>query len=420
LEYRAELFDQLQSLFDEIGWNDHQLHCELHFPARLDAAVLERAVALSLRAEPILATRYARSGDEASWQSLGPEELGAAFAVTEDAAVFEAARVYRIDEARGPQLRICLLRGQRDSLAIAMNHMIADAAGFKDYLYLLGETYSGLLLDPRYAPRGPLGGDRGMGGATRSLRPAARIKAFLAQARDSNATGSDAFPLGGPGEEDEPLIVTRTIGRERSARLQAYCRERGATINDAVLAGYYRALARRMGSEAAGRLEVPIMVDMRRYLERKDPGPLRNLSSTVITRLRLAEGEGFEATLLGAKARMDELKLGGIGLGGFLKLELLRAAAGPRRAIRLLRRGFKPPLICMTNVGELDSRRLSFGGCRPDSAYLCGSIKRKPHFQLALSGYGGELTLSSNLYGSAADKVSVEAFLGEVEAELKV
>ena len=44
---------------------------------------------------------------------------------------------------------------------------------------------------------------------------------------------------------------------------------------------------------------------------------------------------------------------------------------------------------------------MSFGDLRPYDAFLCGSIKYKPYFQLAMSSYDGQLTLSVNLYGSA-------------------
>ena len=81
-----------------------------------------------------------------------------------------------------------------------------------------------------------------------------------------------------------------------------------------------------------------------------------------------------------------------------------------RIANRKLRTGLKNPLICMTNIGVLDAARLSFGDLRPTDAYLCGSIKYKPYFQLAMSSYQDELTLSVNLYGSASDRARILSF----------
>ena len=78
----------------------------------------------------------------------------------------------------------------------------------------------------------------------------------------------------------------------------------------------------------------------------------------------------------------------------------------------------KYPYICMTNVGILDSPRLQFGDLRPQDAYLCGSIKYKPYFQLAMSSYNGEITLSINMCGSAGDRERMLSFLAEMDAEL--
>ncbi len=55
---------------------------------------------------------------------------------------------------------------------------------------------------------------------------------------------------------------------------------------------------------------------------------------------------------------------------------------------------------------------------RPTDAYLCGSIKYKPYFQLAMSSYQDELTLSVNLTGSLSDRALIRSFLEDIDAEL--
>ena len=74
----------------------------------------------------------------------------------------------------------------------------------------------------------------------------------------------------------------------------------------------------------------------------------------------------------------------------------------------------------MTNMGILDSARLRFGNLHPHDAFLCGSIKYKPHFQLAMSSYEDELTLSTNLYGSTRDRDRILVFLEEIEEQLSI
>jgi NRPS condensation-like uncharacterized protein len=419
MEYRAEIFDRMQWLFEETCYNDHQLHCVLWLGSPLDAVVLESAVSLSLKAIPILATRYRSEERRAVWESLPGSDLGRAFVSTKDESVFESERTYRIREELGPQIRLCLLYGSRNALAVTMNHMIADAAGFKDYLYFLCDIYTCLRRDPGYKPATTIDGARGMGMITRAVGPLAKVGALLGLGGGSNRDSAFAFPWGEGGAE-LPFIATREIGREKVARLKEYCRRRGATLNDAAIAAYYRVLARRLGPSALAGLEIPIMVDMRRLLPSREFLALTNLSSTAITHLEQRAGEDFDETLGKAKAQMDGFKKGRIGLGGFVKLSLLFSLFGENSAPKLLRRGLKNPLICMTNIGELDSSRLRLEGAVVESAYMCGSIKHKPHFQLALSGFDGTLTLSSNLYGNREDRKTVQAFLEEVEEELTV
>jgi NRPS condensation-like uncharacterized protein len=419
MQYRAEIFDQMQLLFHETGFHDHQVHCVIYLDSGLDEAVLEKAVLLSLEAIPILATRYRVEAGRARWEALSAIELARAFTATEDRAAFESQTTYRIREEIGPQLRLCLLRASRSALSVTMNHMVADGAGFKDYLYFLCEIYSRLSEDPSYRPRKTLTGDRGLRVIWRAIGPWARARAWLSAQGDSNRSGTLAFPLQA-GHDLRPFMATRVIGREKVARMREFCKARGATLNDAVLAAYYRSLARRIGPAALEGLTVPIMIDMRRYLPKKEFGALRNFASTSITRLRQREGEAFEATLLKATALMNELKRRRMGLAAFMKVSLLYALLGERAARWVLRRRIRNPLICMTNIGDIDSRRLSFGPSSVASAFLCGAIKYKPHFQLALSGFDGTITLSCNLYGSADDRERVDAFLREVEEELSV
>jgi NRPS condensation-like uncharacterized protein len=417
MDYRTEIFDRMQLLYEEGGFNDHMVHCEMRLDSSLDEARLRKATELILKSIPILATAYRRGQGAARWDSLSGTELDRAFAAVEDEAGFEAERTFRIDEAGGPQLRVGFLRGARSALALTVNHMVADGAGLKECAYSLCETYSRLRDEPGYEP--PLvDGPRGLDDVMRRLGPVSRLRALFGRGGDSNREGELRFPLTESGEAS-PFIAVRCVDREKVGRLKAYCRSRGATINDAVLAAFYRALAGQLGEAGLKKLEIPVMVDMRRYLPSREFSSLRNLASTAITRLEPGEGERFEESLAKAKACMDRLKAEGIGLGAFAKMSFL-SALPQEAALRLLRRGLRHPLICMTNLGELDPARLRFGGSRIVSAYACGSIKHKPHFQLALSGFDGTITLSSNLYGSPEDRRRIEAFLAEVEKELEV
>ena len=420
MKLRAEVFDQVQRLFDLKGFNDHQLHALLRFDAGQgpDVAILEKAVIASIEAIPILGTRYV-AGDRPHWVGLDSSEWARSFLVARTEAELESALIARSDEERGPQVRVSLLATEPTALAVTMNHMIGDGAGFKSYLYFLCALYSRLAADPGYKPQ-PLTGGRGIGRVLGRVSLGSKMRALFTQSGDLERSHDRPFPLGAGGPT-RPFIATRKIDREQTAAFRDYGHARGATLNDLVLTAFYRCLFRRLGLGAGAALTVPAMVDMRRYLGAGEEfSALTNLSSMVATHLDYRPDENFAATLGRVKAAMDEKKSRDIGLNNFVTLGLVFRLAGDRWANRLLRVKLKFPLICMTNIGVLDDARLTFGDRTPNDAYLCGSIKYRPYFQVAMTSYRGELTLSINLDGTDSDRATADAVLGDIEAELAV
>jgi len=414
---KAEIFDQLQRLFDLNGLNDHQLHCVLRFESGSapDPGLLRTALVATIGAIPILGARYVAE-PRPFWQSLEPDEFAAAFETASSSDGFEAFLVRRCDEARGPQLRLCWLEADSPAAAITLNHMVSDAAGFKACLYFLCETYSRLAADPAYVPP-RVDGDRSPSEVIRRFSLASRIRSILTEGGDNRA-GDRTFPMEASAT-DAPFIATRRIARERTSAVRAYARGRGATLNDALLTAFYRCLFRALDVPQGATLVIPIMVDMRRYLGQSgELVSLTNLSSMAATSLECRADEPFDATLARVKATTEDKKSRAIGVNSLFKLDLVFRLCGDARANRILRRRLEYPLICMTNIGVVDEARLSFAGVRPSDVFMCGSIKYKPYFQLALSIYRDEITLSSNLYGGDEDRRRVEALLKDVEAEL--
>ena len=417
MEYKAEIFDQLQMLYETTGFNDHQLHCVMRFPTCLDTDILRQAFLTSIEAIPILGTRYVDDTRRPRWESTDPSRREEAFVIARTERELDGFVTSRIDETRGPQVRACLLGSGVPTLALNMNHMVSDGAGFKAYLYFLCDIYTRLVsgANPRPAP---IVGNRGMEGVLEHFSAVTKLSALVRQSAESNASGKFRFPLGDDGDL-QPFILTHSLARERTAALKAYSKARAATLNDVVLTAYYRCLFRRLALPEGTVLRIPLMVDMRRYgVAGADFTTLSNLSSTVTVGLNCRPNEEFADTLERIRTEMARKKISNIGLNAFVKLDLLFRLFPNGRANHRLKTGLKNPLICMTNVGILDSIRLSFAGIRPHDAFVCGSIKHKPHFQLAVSTYEGELTFSSNLYGSPTDRERISTFLEEIEKEL--
>ena len=102
-------------------------------------------------------------------------------------------------------------------------------------------------------------------------------------------------------------------------------------MNDALLTAMYRVLFRTLALKSGDPLQIPIMVDMRRYVSGKSEfKSLTNLTSMVSTQLDYRPDESFEDTLARAKAVMLDKKSGAIGLNALVKLKLVYRALGNR------------------------------------------------------------------------------------------
>jgi hypothetical protein len=115
VDYTAEIFDQVQRLFDVNGFNDHELHGVLKFERPLDPEILKKAVIASIEAIPILGARYV-DGARPRWTSLDPVDYERAVFVAPTEAEFEAFVVSKVDEGLGPdsglRARFRSLRGR--------------------------------------------------------------------------------------------------------------------------------------------------------------------------------------------------------------------------------------------------------------------------------------------------------------------
>ena len=107
-----------------------------------------------------------------------------------------------------------------------------------------------------------------------------------------------------------------------------------------------------------------------------------------------------------------------IGFNGFVKMSIIFKIFKYPSIKKILKKSFKNPLICMTNIGILDSKKLAFEGISVDEAFMCGSIKYKPYFQVALSSSKDSITFSVNLYGTLEDRNSIKEFLNILDDEL--
>src|SRR5271157_1968627 len=138
---KAGIFDIIQYWFGEYKYNDHQIHCVIELSERVDEKRFRQAVLLSMETVPFLSSRFVTDDHRPYWERIDKQDYGKGIVLVEtDDPVNEINRLLtsRTDELTGPQIRATIIRGrQNDALCFIINHMVCDAAGFKEYLYLV-------------------------------------------------------------------------------------------------------------------------------------------------------------------------------------------------------------------------------------------------------------------------------------------
>jgi len=415
MKYRAEIFDKYQSLYDAMEYSDHQIRCTIEFEEKINAKVLKKAAELLIKTVPILSRTYKDHGDKSYWEDADPTNVQDLFAVTDSKEEFDRFIASRTNEASGPQIKFCLFQEDRDVLAAVINHMVSDAAGFKECMYLFADIYSNLIKNPDYKPDSIIDGDRGFKDIVSKFSLIKKGQMILFDRRDSNQESGCEYPMSREGEMF-PFVVSREITPETYGNMRNCCRNRKVTMNDLILTAYFRSLSEKLNMQGK-ELDVPIMIDMRKYLDDKSFRALANISSTTIVRISVPSDEDFGTTLDKVSAVMRLKKAGNLGITTFIKLD-----AGSKvpliNFLKTMQKTLRNPKICMTNIGVLDSSRLVFENSKVINAVMFASLKYHPYFQISVTSFNDKMTLGAALLGCEADRLDVGTLFEMMAAEL--
>jgi NRPS condensation-like uncharacterized protein len=408
---RTEAFDLMQYFYSSA--HNPLIRALIRFSGRLDPELLRRAVDLSASSVPQIRCVF-------SPQAHGWEEKGFSadriVHVTESADGGEAERLLldTIGLGSEPQLKIHLVRGpESDTLVVIISHLVADGAGFKQYLYLLSSLYRRCGETPgAIVPPEPL--DRGVGQIFRGMGAAQRFRILRSPMEYRKQEEEMYLPL--EEEQGEPVTVKCRIGGDSFAGLRQAAKKEGVTLNDLLLTAYGRA---HFSMTGCPELEIPCPVDLRKYLPEGARCGICNLTSNYMCRFQMKKGEPFGETLKKVNAQMSAQKGNANSLKGPMLLGLLFTVLPYSTAKKVFDKSFSIPVISFSNLGVLDWKRLDFGNGKIEDAYLATAVKRPPSFQVSVSTFGGCCTLSSSLYATEKNRRVAERFLNGMVSELE-
>jgi len=260
------MWDQMQLFIRKVA--DQQVRAVIYFDGRIDEQIMRKAAKLSLRAEPVLGCRYVEGYFTARWERTpGAEEQAAFELLTTTHPEQDISRflMQAIDPFKSPQVQVLIVRASNDTLCVSMDHPVGDAAGLKDYLYLLSSIYKSLATNPDYQPESNVKGSRSLwqvGGRLTLAQKARVLRQSLARRKPVTDW---QLPLQRADNGDK-FILTRKLSPDRFRTIRKYAGDHKATINDVILAGFFRALQRTIHPSASTSMRAFVTVDLRRYI----------------------------------------------------------------------------------------------------------------------------------------------------------
>ena len=415
MNYRVEAWDILQHLFKVKKINNHVLHFAAEFSSELNFVRIKQAVGLLADAFPLIRCGFEENDPHRPvWvdKEHTPDDM--AFLIETEDTVMAAQNFLcqEIDLKKGPQMKIGVIRnGKSDTLCVLINHMLCDAAGFKQVLYALGSAYTSLEKQTELQIDSMIS-DRSVKQILKKRSFKSRMKIYCSKSK-LNPYGSQKFNF--EGDISNPFIVIEKIPREQFLLLKDYAKKHHVSVNDMMLTAFLRVLSRSFGYTAP----LPCAIDLRRFLPNHMAGGVCNLVSNLSCSIGPNLGADFADTLLKVKKEMDVQKNDFGSIRNVLCLEKLFDLCPYEAAYHLLKKYFSNPPVAFTNIGILDQNKLVFGNCMINDAYMTGSIKYIPNFQLSLTTFDDKATLCVNLHGTQSDRQVITGFLNDFTLELQ-
>jgi NRPS condensation-like uncharacterized protein len=422
MKYKTEAFDLWLNL-SQIAY-EPVIRGRFDFEGRIDSDILKQAITLSMDTIPLIACCFDDSAGRPRWTEKGLTARDMVWEYEAENDIDGQIKRLMFTEmnfAEGPQLKVFLVRrSDGDTLCMIMSHIICDAGGFKQYLYLLSELYTALSNNtpvPVYPfhTRGtkPLF-------AEVNLKDKIRILRSEFEALPSNPP-KKAF-VDFQKNSGEPHMEIRYISKENFARLKRFATTNNFTVNDV----FMTLLARAFCADAdlvdpdVGKVKIPCTMDIRRFI----PDGMNYGITNHTVHCNCMFSFNPEDSLTDAVNQISRQMQWYKDEKNALKSAMLWELAVRFLPYGFLKRNFRAfigqPPLSFTNLGVLDQNRMCFGDLAMKDAYLTASPTSFPLLVLSASTYDDRCTISVNFYGSDREAKQKGAILDGVCAGIEM
>jgi len=409
-----------------------QIQAIMKLDGRLNFNKLVRAVRLSVDAEPVLGCRIIES-DPPYWKRFDDLDNIKFCSIEETENSDETVQRFLespMDMGNNPMVMVKLIRSSTcDTLGLKINHVCCDGAGAKEYIQLLSDIYSCINKDDNVFVPSP---------SMYSWKDHERLLSVLSQYDPNTEWGpltqipltTWKFPWKNFRTGNLGIAVCRLPFGHLDI-LSKYAKTRGASINDLLLTAVFRAMFEIDNPPYGVPMDIPITIDLRKYLPNNKAEAIRNFSSGVILRIDRKANELFEGTLSRVMALTKDIKnrhpsfTNAKGLEVIEKISFHQICSFFKILSQIMNLVSQNPFITIdrcspifSNVGLISKSLLKFGENTVTDAYILPPTVRAPGMLLAASSYNGIITLAVGYYKPSVRKSDMEGLLNKIKDEL--
>lgn len=419
-------------IYDRIGFSlraiiDYQIHSVIVTEGgRLDEGRLSRAVALCMKAEPAVNRYFVPHAIKPYWrkaESIDYEDCFKVIISDDSAQSIDDFIAEPFDPFKAPQIKARLVRNHIDTLVIKVNHMISDAAGVREFSYNIAETYRRLKAYPAYKPKQKDYKTRGIANFLKGLSVKDWMRVIRRGFRDLSSKKLYWIANSESNGSVEPFIKHELLDLRP---LRLFAKSNNATINDLLIATYFRSLLNVLEPSRPDKISMTSTVDLRRNLSDGSIDAMRSFSGFMYPCIRTSPDDNLTATLKKVTADMNFRKSDCPGLGDISGLGLIGAlpfsiGAGIMKKILKLQfmgNRFRPAI---TNIGIIDPDKLFFEDDDVVNAYITPSMSHLGvrSFPLSASSYKDNLNLFAGVFGDRGERETVDNVVGVMCRELR-
>jgi NRPS condensation-like uncharacterized protein len=407
----AAVPDQWNFLLSGI-WNQ-VAHLVIRFDGPLDRERVGRAIERVLLAEPLAGSRFVE--DESPYfqpiEGLSLENLFVSRSAG-DGDPGNACTSPGPGAREGPMIRVTHLRSGSDTLVLSVNHTLCDARGMKYLATLLAGFYR----DPTAPIPLPDPGERGFSRLFSRFYPGTLYRAWMAAGETTRVWG---VPM--KKARSGACFITRTLPSGIFLPVRTWCKTRGYTLNDLLLAAYYEALSPFAGDSGE---PLPILCAM--DLRQLAPCTIAECANgSVAFEVRIPPRDSAEPLVDAVHLAMAGHKRDHTGLG--VAMRQYEDFEGGFQAVKtrlqelenLSAAGEEKMNPFFSNTGILSGELLDFGEPGVLDARILPPVEYPPGFGLAVSTFSEKITLSAGICTDALPVSEAEAILARMEAFIR-